>query len=127
MVTFSVEHERAYSSEATACLQPIQSMVKGLAQRFAAEFFDSLASTVEGSRILSALLEEEAAQLRAREAQYLELIFSPQLTMSQHQTQARRVGRAHALVGVELQTLVESFALFQQEVREEIVPLMPPR
>ena len=126
-MTFSVAHERAYSSEATTCLQPIQSMVKGLAERFAAEFFDSLASTVEGSRILSALLEEEAAHLRAREAQYLELIFSPQLTMSQHQTEAQRVGRAHALVGVELQTLVESFALFQQEVREEIVPLMPPQ
>ena len=124
MMTFSVAHEQAYSQEAAACLQPIQDTIHQLSERFAADFFDALASTVEGSRILGSLLEEEAVHLREREAQYLRLMFSPRLSMSQHQAEARRVGRAHALVGVELQALIESFALFQQEVREEIVPLV---
>ncbi len=123
-MTYSVAYERAYSEEATAYLRPVQDAVGGLAERFASNFFDSLASTVEGARILGCLLDDEVVHLQGREAQHLRMLFSPDLTMAQHQSEAQRVGRAHALVGVELQALIESFALFQQDVREDILPLV---
>lgn len=124
MMTFSVAYERAYSNEAAACLQPIQETVKTLAERFASDFFDALAGMSEGARVLSSLTDEELARLKVREAQYLRLIFSSSVTMAQHQAEAQRVGRAHALVGVELQLLIESFALFGQQIREEVLPLL---
>lgn len=124
MMTFAVAHERAYGTDASTCLQPIQDTISALAERFSEDFFDSLASTAEGARILSALLEGEHDRLKSQEARYLRLLFSPHLTMSEHQSQAQRVGRAHALVGVELQALIEAFGLFAQEVREEVLPLI---
>ncbi len=125
-MTFSNAHERVYGHEAAACLLPIQGTIQALAERFAEDFFDVLARTEEGARILGALQEDEVVRLRAEEAQYLRRIFSPDLSLARHQDEARRVGRAHALVGVELQALIESFALFQQKAREDIMPRIDP-
>lgn len=124
MMTFSTALERAYSKDASTCLKPIQETIAALAERLSVEFFDSLANTAEGARILGALLEEEADRLKSMEARYLRLLFSPQLTLSEHQSSAQRVGRAHALVGVELPTLIEAFALLEQDVQEEVLPLL---
>ena len=124
MMTFSVAYEQAYTAEAAATLQPIQDTVTAFAGQFSSRFFDSLLHTAEGAQILGALLEGELTHLKAREAQHIQLLFSPQLTMMQHQSAAQRVGLAHALVGIELQALVEFFALFVQELREEIMPLI---
>ncbi|MGN6581373.1 MAG: EAL domain-containing protein [Bordetella sp.] len=123
-MTSAVAYDLAYGREAAIRLQPIQDTVAALAEQFSSNFFDSLVNTAEGARILGALLEQDIAHLKAREAQHLRLLFAPQLTMSQHQETAQRIGRAHALVGVELQTLIESFALFQQEIHQEILPLI---
>ena len=124
VMRFGVAYERAYGAQAAACLQPVQGVVCGLAAQFSSEFFDALAATVEGARILDALRDDEFARLKERHAQYLLLLFSPQSSMAQHQSAAQRLGRAHALVGVELHALIESFALLQQKIREEIVPLV---
>lgn len=123
-MTFSVAHERAYSKEAAACLEPIQDTVCALAGQFSSDFFDSLANTAEEARILGALLEDELDRLKAQEARYLRLLLSPRLSMPEHQSEAQRIGRVHALVGVELPMLIESFALFKQDIREEILPAL---
>ena len=125
-MTSAVAYDLAYGQEAARRLQSIQETVARLAEQFSSNFFDSLVDTAEGARILGALLEEDLVHLKAREAQHLRLLFAPHLTLSQHQETAQRVGRAHALAGVGLQTLIESFALFQQEIRQEILPLIAP-
>ncbi len=124
MLTFSIAYEQAYSAEAAARMQPIQGAIAEFAGQFSSRFFDSLLDTAEGAPILHALRADELAHLKAREAHHLKLIFAPQLTLAQHQAAAQRVGLAHALVGIELQALVEFFALFVQEVRAEIMPLV---
>lgn len=124
VMTSAVAYDLAYGQEAARRLQPIQDTIAQLAEQFASNFFDSLFNTAEGARILGALVEEDLVHLKAREAQHLRLLFSPQLSLTQHQETAQRVGRAHALVGVELQMLIESFALFQQEIHQEILPLI---
>ena len=57
-MAFGVAYERAYGAQAAAGLQAVQGIVRGLAGQFSNEFFDSLAGTADGARILDALRED---------------------------------------------------------------------
>ena len=123
MMTFGVAHERAYNKEAAAHLQSILDL-PNLVEHFLSSFLDALANNAEGARLLDAMLEDDFEQLKVREAQHLRLLFSPQLTIAGHQSEAERLGRFHALVGVEFQDIIEFAALFQQQLRDDVLPLV---
>lgn len=116
--------ERVYGAGVEACLLPVQQAVAWSAERFTERFYDSVGGTSEGAQVLQALLPEEFERLKARQAAHLRLLFSPVLSLAEHQAAAQRAGRAHALVGVDLTTLIESYGAYQQEVQAEILPLV---
>lgn len=124
MVMFGVAHEQAYNKDAATRLESIPG-VPELIEHCLAGFLDAMANDAEGARILDAMIEDDFTQLQTREVQHLRLLFSPELSMAEHQSEAQRLGRAHALVGIELQGLIESFALLQQQVRDDVLPLVP--
>ena len=123
-MTLGIADERVYGKDVASCLQSVQHAFEWHAQRFTEQFFDSLAGTSEGAQILSSLLPEEFAHLKARQSEHLRMLLSPRLSLARHQLEAQRAGRAHALVGVDLTTLIASFAALQQEFQQEIVPLV---
>ncbi len=112
-----------YGADAARCLRTVQDAVDWRATAFAERFYATLSGTAEGAQILGALDAATLQQLRARQAAHLRLLFSPDLALSAHQAAARLAGRAHALMGVDLPLLIESFALYQSELQDELLPL----
>ena len=123
-MTLGIADERVYGKDIASCMQSVQRAFEWRAPAFTEQFFDSLVKTSEGAQILSSLLPEEFAHLKARQSEHLRMLFSPQLSLARHQLEAQRAGLSHALVGVDLTTLVASFAALQQEFQEEILPLV---
>jgi EAL domain-containing protein (putative c-di-GMP-specific phosphodiesterase class I) len=116
--------ERVYGVGVEASLRPVQQAVAWSAERFTERLYDELGRTSEGARVLQALLPEEFERLKSRQAEHLRLLFSPTLSLAEHQAAAQRAGRAHALVGVDLTSLIESYGAYQQEIHAEIMPLV---
>ena len=123
-MTLGIADERVYGKEVASCLHGVQRVFEWRARQFTEQFFDALARTSEGAQILSALLPEEFEHLKQRQSEHLRMLLSPQLSLARHQMEAQRAGRSHALVGVDLTSLVASFAALQQEFQEEILPLL---
>ncbi|OIQ92651.1 phytochrome-like protein cph2 [mine drainage metagenome] len=119
-----VTDEQLYGVDAAVWLRTVQGVVDWRAAQFAERFFTALSSTAEGAQILNALDADTRIHLQQRQAAHLRLLFSPELTLAAHRAAARQAGRAHALMGVGLPLLIESFALYQHELQDELLPLL---
>ena len=117
--------ERVYGAAVESSLLSVQQAVAWSAQRFTERFYESLGRTSEGAQVLQALLPAEFERLKTRQVEHLHRLFSPSLSLAEHQAAAQRAGRAHALVGVDLTLLIEAYGAYQQEVQEEILALVP--
>ena len=116
--------EQRYGVDAAVWLRTVQGVVDWRATKFAERFLATLSGSSEGAQILGALDAETLEHLRVRQAAHLRLLFSPELTLSAHQAAARQAGRVHALMGVSLPLLISSFALYQSELQDELLPLI---
>jgi len=114
-----------YGGWVASVLERIQKPVADMAEQFIARFYTLLGSAEQNRRVLERLSPAEFAQLQQRQAQHLMTLISPGLTRAGHLLEAERAGRAHALAGVDMLWLIESYGLYQVklfELLEELVP-----
>ncbi|WP_322102936.1 EAL domain-containing protein [Paraburkholderia sp. J41] len=83
-------------------------------------FYEELARLPKSRRILEMLAGEELAHLRARQIQNLLALANPDLTAREHAEMAQRIGRIHAIVGLDKEELVRSRSVLQELLYAQI-------
>lgn len=121
-MAYCVDDQELYGADASASLSRVQHSVARASHAFAAHFYEVLGGTLEGAAVLSRLSPEEFAHLQSRQTQYFAMLLGPDLTQATQMTQAQRVGRIHALVGVDLPLLIASYALFEEDLQRHLMP-----
>jgi len=121
----TADFSHAYDAEARAALRRLEEPIVGLASPLTEQFYETLQRSSSIGEIIARLTPEEFAALKARQAEYLVMLVSPQLTFATHQVQARRAGRTHALVGADIQWLVEALVTFQRGIERYLADLPP--
>ncbi|VVD34327.1 EAL domain-containing protein [Paraburkholderia dioscoreae] len=85
-------------------------------------FYLKLAALPRSQAILDALSPAELAHLKAKQRETLLKMASPDLTAQAHREMALRVGRVHAIVGLDREELVRSRIILSAEIRRCIDP-----
>ncbi len=112
------EAQQVYGEAVIPILKSVEALTIELAEDFATSFYATLLEWHHGSEILLALSAEEMESLRKRQAQYLIMLLSPSLTQDAHASAARHVGRVHALVGLDVLWLVQTYGMYLVRIRE---------
>lgn len=115
----------AYGNSVVATLHQIQQPLAEVAERFATHFWEALNSVAQTAEVMARLGPDELSRLKLRQAQHLMMLLSPELTGPEHQAEAQRTGRVHALVGVDVLWLIEAFSLYQQDIHQLLPELVP--
>ncbi|MEX3964770.1 EAL domain-containing protein [Paraburkholderia sp. EG286B] len=77
-------------------------------------FYEELGRLPKSRRILEMLSAAELAHLKARQIQNLLALASLGLTAREHEDMAQRIGRIHAIVGLDKEELVRSRGILQE-------------
>ncbi|MBB3003059.1 EAL domain-containing protein [Paraburkholderia tropica] len=77
-------------------------------------FYEELARLPKSRRILEMLSAEELAHLKDRQIQNLLALADPGLSSKEHAAMAMRIGRIHAVVGLDKEELVRSRGILQE-------------
>jgi EAL domain-containing protein (putative c-di-GMP-specific phosphodiesterase class I) len=109
-------YSRAYGRRAAKLLLQVQDLVQEAIADFAERFYDELVQREETATVLSRLDASELEHLKAKQQQHLAGLLSPALTVGEHFERARRVGRVHEMVGVELPSLLEAYHQYQRQI-----------
>ncbi|HEY4802901.1 MAG TPA: EAL domain-containing protein [Paraburkholderia sp.] len=83
-------------------------------------FYDELGRLPKSRRILEMLSGAELAHLKSRQIQNLLAIANPGLTTREHAEMAQRIGRIHAIVGLDKEELVRSRGILQELLYAEV-------
>jgi EAL domain-containing protein (putative c-di-GMP-specific phosphodiesterase class I)/GAF domain-containing protein len=83
-------------------------------------FYEELARLPKSRRILEMLSEDELAHLKDKQTQNLLALANPRLTTGGHAEMALRIGRIHAIVGLDKEELVRSRGILQEALRKLI-------
>ncbi len=121
MESSNAEFSRAYDAHAAEALRRLDDVAATLAKPLIAQFYESLARSSPIAEVLARLTPDEFAHLEASQVEYLAMLVNSKLTFSTHQAQARRAGRIHALVGVDIQWLVEALVIFQSGIQRYLL------
>ncbi|HKT98648.1 MAG TPA: EAL domain-containing protein [Paraburkholderia sp.] len=84
------------------------------------DFYEELARLPKSRRILEMLSAPELAHLKARQVQNLLALAQPALTSQDRAEMALRIGRIHAIVGLDKEELVRSRGILQELVYKQI-------
>ena len=114
---------RAYDVQASEALRRLDNVAAELAQPLIQQFYQSLPRSSPVAEVIARLTPEEFEDLKTSQVEYLVMLVSSTLTFSTHQSQARRAGRTHALVGADIQWLVEALVIFQSGVERRLLDL----
>jgi EAL domain-containing protein (putative c-di-GMP-specific phosphodiesterase class I) len=95
----------------------MQTLIEAL-HRYAAlvvnQFYEELSRLPKSRRILEMLSEEELAHLKSKQLQNLLALANPGLTTHDHADMAQRIGRIHAIVGLDKEELARSRGILQE-------------
>lgn len=108
------EFAAAYGESASALLQRIQPFVPSTVTGLTQAFYAALDRAGPIGEIVARLEPAAFEVMKTAESEYIAEIFSSELTQAAHHTLALRAGRTHALVGVDLHWIIESFAYYQE-------------
>lgn len=114
---------RAYDAQASEALRRLDNVARELAQLLTAHFYESLPRSSPIAEVIARLTPKEFENLKASQVEYLVMLVSSTLTFSTHQSQARHAGRVHALVGADIQWLVEALVIFQSSIERRLLDL----
>jgi EAL domain-containing protein (putative c-di-GMP-specific phosphodiesterase class I) len=95
-------------------MQTLIEALQGTADLVVNRFYEELARLPKSRRILEMLSEQELAHLKERQIQNLLAIAQPGLTSKAHAEMAMRIGRIHAIVGLDKEELVRSRGILQE-------------
>jgi len=77
-------------------------------------FYEELSRLPKSRRILEMLSEDELDHLKGKQIENLFALANPRLTTNGHAAMALRIGRIHAIVGLDKEELVRSRAILQE-------------
>lgn len=121
----TADFSRAYDAQASAALRRLDLVAGTIAAPLTDQFYDSLARWSPIAEVLARLTPDEFSALKARQVEYLAMLVSSDLTFAVHQTNARRAGHTHAIVGVDIQWLVEGLTVYQSAIEKYLADLPP--
>lgn len=108
--------EIPYGESANRLLSSLQPALRKAVEQVTDDFYDLLASAEKTAKIIGRLSPEEFSHLKQRQKQHVLVLVSPDLELPRHQALARRAGLAHAHVGVEFQSVIEAYDLYEKEI-----------
>jgi EAL domain-containing protein (putative c-di-GMP-specific phosphodiesterase class I) len=85
---------------------------------FVGFFYTHLNNRPDSAAILSRLSSAELEELKSRQLQHLQLVFSRGTTPQAHYERALHVGWVHEMVGVSVPMLMEAYHLYHSKVEE---------
>ncbi|WP_233884959.1 EAL domain-containing protein [Paraburkholderia flagellata] len=83
-------------------------------------FYEELGRLPKSRRILEMLSSTELAHLKARQVQNLLALANLGLTAREHEEMAQRIGRIHAIVGLDKEELVRSRGILQELIYADV-------
>ena len=119
----TADFSRAYDAHASSALRRLDAVAGTIAGPLTDQFYDSLARWSPIAEVLARLTPDEFHRLKAQQVEYLTTLVSSGLTFPMHQIHARRAGRTHAIVGVDIQWLVEGLTIFQSGIERYLADL----
>ena len=109
-----------YGQGASALLTRVRKSLLSATSAFVTTFYATLAVQADAQVILQRLSPDEFAHLRERQHQHLGHILAPDLTEAAHRLSAHRLGRIHALIGLDQSALIEAMHLYLDTLKQEI-------
>jgi EAL domain-containing protein (putative c-di-GMP-specific phosphodiesterase class I) len=109
-------YAHAYSEGTGKLLRRVREPLQQATAEYARDFYEQLAHQPANAAIVARLAPDERTHLQQRQTDHLSLILSPRLTPQEHFERARRVGRVHEMVGLDVPSLLEAYQHYQQKV-----------
>ncbi len=103
-----------YGDDARALLAAVQPGLHAMSAGFVDDFYARLGDERVSGPILRALGVDDMSALRAAQSRHLCFLLDPSTDAATIARRAERLGRAHALVGVDAATMVESMSLYRE-------------
>ncbi len=119
----TADFSRAYDAQASSALCRLDAVAGTIAEPLTDQFYESLARWSPIAEVLARLTSDEFKALKAQQVEYLTMLVRSDLTFATHQARARRAGRTHAIVGVDIQWLVEGLTVFQSGIERYVADL----
>lgn len=129
MVLNQIDWSDAYGERVESLFQDTQDLVVPAAEAFVRAFYGDLTHSDTIIPILDRLAPEQFERLQGRQVEHFKMLMSPGLTFARHLDVSRRIGRVHAMVGVDLLWLIEAYSLYQRNIQDVVQarPLPPDR
>lgn len=108
----------AYGETVRSLLRPFQADFAYLAQDVTEQFYAFISNHKQTAEIIHWLRDERFEWMKKQLAQYLTNIMSNDLTHTAHMEAANEVGVIHALVGVDIRWIVETYAFYQEKAHK---------
>ncbi len=99
-------------------LRPLHHGVTEGIQDFVETFYIHLTNRAESSAILDRLNAEDFKHLKSEQAKHLRFLLAPGITPQEHYSRALQVGWIHALVGVSIPMMLETYHLYHRKIGE---------
>lgn len=106
----------AYGKDAAVVLRALAPKIGETTERFVATFYDNLTEYPGQAEIVARLTPREFDRLQAHQNAHLRMLLDPELDEARHRAVARRVGRIHALTGVEPGWIVDGYERYRRVV-----------
>ncbi len=97
-------------------LGDVRSMLAATADDFVARFYDGLSESQGPREVLARLGPADRERLRRQQAEHLLFVLDPDLDEQAAYARARRVGRVHSMVGVEIEWYAAAMATHHQQI-----------
>ncbi len=110
----------AYSPETREILKRHQAHIETVIIEFVEAFFAQIEQDMDQKKILGDQDEEELQTLASLQAHHLRFLLSPETSKIQILEQAHKIGRAHALIGVNGAMITQSMALYRRLLADHL-------
>ena len=114
--------EDPYNTYAATLLAPVLPLVRARRREIAVFFYNHLRN--ESEHILEQLTSDELESLREMQMRYLEKLFSPSLTATQHRQAAIQAGERHDAVSLPPEELAQAYQIYRRAIYAHIPELM---
>lgn len=104
------------SPEQVALLAEVQGMLAAGVDGFVERFYDRLWAQPGPRELLDRLSESELHRLKNRQAQHLLALLDPRADVARAHETSRRIGRVHAMVGVEIEWYASAVSEHHQQI-----------
>ncbi|MFL9894435.1 EAL domain-containing protein [Paraburkholderia sp. RL17-381-BIF-C] len=109
-------YSQAWASSLTSLTEVLRHNAADIVKRF----YDGLIRLPKSEHTLAALSERELQHLKTQQIQNLYALASPELTAIDHRAMALRVGRIHAIVGLEWEDLIRSRGILSAAIHDTL-------